>query len=118
MRRARISARARATPYPCRRAGGSVHVHFALVTVSESSKVPKFQSPAYTCRRAGAELWNSGTITSPARPFVPSSPRPCGIRADARERDEGTKWGRDARQPPVANAVAYAWLYRFAFGRS
>jgi hypothetical protein len=69
---ARVSARARAKPYTCRRAGGSVHVHIALVTVSE---VPKFQSPAYTCRRAGVELWNFGTMTRAARsslrPFVP-----------------------------------------------
>src|ERR1022692_4197604 len=91
MRCARVSARVRATPYTCRRAGGSVHVHIALVTVSESSKVSKSRLYVQTRGSGTLELWDD----NPCGAFVPSSlrPRPCPLRADVRERDEGA--GRD-----------------------
>jgi hypothetical protein len=85
---ARVSARARATPYTCRRAGGSVHLHFALVTVSESSKVPKSRLYVQTRGSRTLELWDDHHA---ARAFVPSSPSPpytCR-RAGEGRRDEG-----------------------------
>jgi hypothetical protein len=87
-------------------------VHFALVTVSESSKVPK--SRLYVQTRGIGTLGRSPCGASD-RPFVPSL-RPRPIRADARDRDEGTKGGRDGAQPPAGNGVAYAWRYGFAVG--
>ena len=74
----------RATPYTCRRAGGSVHVHFALVTVSESSKVPPIG--------ADARDWNFGTSRrSPCSACVRSSLRPPSALYTCRREGEGRR---------------------------
>ena len=85
-------------------------MHIALVTVSESPKVPKSHLYVQTRGRGTLELWDDRPSGASLRPFVPV---PCPMRADARER--GTK-GRKGDETRGNHLALMGWRTLGAMG--